>query len=682
MAKNFEENSPETISIMGTIDTFLRWREKNKEARGYEIYHPSAFGKAQPLDSVIQTPYGPKKMGEVSVGDKICGTNGDVIFIEKIHPRGILPIYRVEFSDGDSVECSLDHLWEVDSKYMCFKKPKVMTLKQIMETYIPASGHRHYQIKVPKPLFIEQKWKSILTPYILGVIIGDGCLRCNGPMITGNDQEIIDRIKAELPDGVSVTSREDNMQHWLVGKSQNGKNIVKSELIRLGLWGVKTQDRFIPDVLLYSDIESRRSLLQGLMDSDGTVSKKGHPSFSTISLFLADQVSWLVKSLGGLTRFYEKISKLRGTPTGSISYTLHISHTDPCTLFHLGRKKKRAEAQEGRRVNRNIRDIQYVGEKECQCITVSNPDGLYLTDHCVVTHNCLRQMQYKRYVSMGLIEVETEEHDSKLLRLFETGHHTQGRWEKYFTEMGILRGLWCCSNPLCSKFDEEGIFDKDREIGYSKIYGKDNKIGCFKPDRCTCGSTRFYYMELSVGDPELNMYGHSDMVLDYSRFDSNRYKGVLQTFDAMCLPTVPIVADMKTINSKRFDKMIKYQKAPSFEYQIQLQIYINMLDCGYGMLIYECKDDSRTATYKIDKDIEQWETIKEQAKKMNKMVGYKDEKGNVKNLLPPPRPRDKASYECNYCDFNKICRACGVWDSPKLDLNRKDFYRSLLDEDE
>ena len=45
MAKNnFVENTPEVSSVMGSVDTFIRWREKNKEQRGYEIYHPSAFG--------------------------------------------------------------------------------------------------------------------------------------------------------------------------------------------------------------------------------------------------------------------------------------------------------------------------------------------------------------------------------------------------------------------------------------------------------------------------------------------------------------------------------------------------------------------------------------------------------------------------------------------------------------
>ena len=34
-----------------------------------------------------------------------------------------------------------------------------------------------------------------------------------------------------------------------------------------------------------------------------------------------------------------------------------------------------------------IKDIRKVGRKPCQCIRVDAKDSLYLTDHCIVTHN-------------------------------------------------------------------------------------------------------------------------------------------------------------------------------------------------------------------------------------------------------------------------------------------------------
>ena len=38
-------------------------------------------------------------------------------------------------------------------------------------------------------------------------------------------------------------------------------------------------------------------------------------------------------------------------------------------------------------LKRNIKSIEYIGQKECQCILVDNPSHLYLTDDFIVTHN-------------------------------------------------------------------------------------------------------------------------------------------------------------------------------------------------------------------------------------------------------------------------------------------------------
>jgi len=298
---------------------------------------------------------------------------------------------------------------------------------------------------------------------------------------------------------------------------------------------------------------------------------------------------------------------------------------------------------------------------------------------------CARSMQYKRYAFLGLMQHEEEEFDTRMLRLFETGHHTQGRWEKYFTAMGILRGVWSCANPLCYKWNDNGIYEENINENITKkhkrrIYGLDNKIGCFKPEKCTCGSSDFFYEEVSAKAPDMNMYGHTDMILGYSRFDPSKYEGVLKTFEEKNLPKNPIVADMKTIKAKGFDDMVKFGKPPSFKYQIQLQIYCNVLDCEYGVLIYECKDDSRVATYKIERNEEVWEDIQRQAKMMIEMADGKDENGNNINLLPPPKYSDKKCYECNYCQFKKKCHSSSIWNNPELDNVRKYFYGSLLED--
>jgi phosphate starvation-inducible PhoH-like protein len=55
----------------------------------------------------------------------------------------------------------------------------------------------------------------------------------------------------------------------------------------------------------------------------------------------------------------------------------------------LKRKAEIYESFGGGRPTRFIRDIEYAGEAETQCISVSAPDSLYVTDDFILTHNTL-----------------------------------------------------------------------------------------------------------------------------------------------------------------------------------------------------------------------------------------------------------------------------------------------------
>jgi len=283
--------------------------------------------------------------------------------------------------------------------------------------------------------------------------------------------------------------------------------------------------------------------------------------------------------------------------------------------------------------------------------------------------DCLRKMQYQRYAENGLIQADENNPEPQMLRIWETGHVIQSRWEKYFTEMGVLRGVWKCKNPICRRFDDDGKYLGEPEDGKdrgSRRHGLDEKIGSFKPDSCNCGSCEFEYHEISVVDEELNFHGHADCILDFSRFDPKMFEEgnpVKVLFKTDELPKKPIVLDMKTCNANKFRTL---GSGPSLTYEVQIKIYAHILDLEYGIIIYENKDTCATKIFQVDRDDKMWETIKVQAVTMNDMV---DEK-----KLPPPRPEEQTSFSCRYCDFKSICHTSAVWDDPKLDEKRLKFY--------
>lgn len=301
--------------------------------------------------------------------------------------------------------------------------------------------------------------------------------------------------------------------------------------------------------------------------------------------------------------------------------------------------------------------------------SINGPPRGYLRYHPSSFGSCLRKAQYQRYGELGYINVTKELNEAKSIRIFDTGHSMHARWAEYFESIGVLRGVWECKNMLCQAFDDSGNFNAANLSNAKKgrFYGKDNKIGCFKPEKCVCGCTNFEYHEVTVHHDELNFHGHCDQILDFSRFDPSMFKkgnAVDVLFKAEDLPKKPIVLDMKSINSFGFRS--KLEHGPSLVYKTQLVIYCNVLDLEYGILIYENKDDSSTKVYKVDRNPDLWQTVVKQANALNDMVAEK--------LLPPPRPLAKTDSDCRYCEYQSICHNSKIWDDPNLDTKRLNFY--------
>lgn len=314
-----------------------------------------------------------------------------------------------------------------------------------------------------------------------------------------------------------------------------------------------------------------------------------------------------------------------------------------------------------------ITNIKNLVDLHLQWKNLNGPPRGYEIYHPSAFGSCLRRMQYQRYAERGYIETKPESAAPNMIRIWDTGHNRGDAWAGYFADMGVLRGIWRCINPDCIYYDDNGVRHDVKQIDKPRVYGRDNKIGCFQPEKCCCGNCQFAYDEVTVVSEELNFRGHCDLILDFSRFDPSRYSEgnpvpfVMKLED---LPQEPIVVDMKTCNSFKFKR--KLSSVPDFHYRVQVLIYTYLLDVPYGVLIYENKDNSETKIYQVPRNDEMWEKIKEQAHKMNAMVD--------KKLLPPPRPNAKTSTDCNYCEFSSICHSSRIWEDPKLHEKRSAFY--------
>jgi len=307
-------------------------------------------------------------------------------------------------------------------------------------------------------------------------------------------------------------------------------------------------------------------------------------------------------------------------------------------------------------------------------------DREYFYYHPSEWGKCLRKQQYKHFVQLGYIESPpAEQIGGQKARLFDKGHNMHSRWQNwYFAEMGILRGRWKCLNPLCFTFDNEGKDRRDNlkeehwkhiNEGQTRVFGVKEKLGCFRPEKCNCGHNKFTYCEVPVVSDELKLKGNADIILDFSNFDPGKYKGVRKTFNELVFPKKPIVVDMKTINDWSWKQQLLKVGAHK-EYIVQVTIYAHLLDCEYGILIYENKNDSTAMAYKVERNNDLFGIVREQAKRMIVLSESKK--------LPPPKPEDQSVRECQDCEFSSMCHKSKIWEDDKLDEKRRMFYKSLL----
>jgi len=346
-------------------------------------------GKAQPLSAKVYTPAGPILMGNVKVGDVLLDSNGGRTRVEGIYPQGVQDIYRVDFSDGTSTECTLDHLWEIHSHHISnpakakFRNrthkswPRAAPLSEIME--MPEFKLRRTNIPTAAP--VDYDCQEIpVDPYLLGALIGDGCLK-DHLSISSADDYILDRVRAALPcNHRLVYNQQYDWDIRLDKQWQQMPDRLRVCLKDLGLC-VGSHEKFIPDVYKFNSIAVRMEIVRGLFDTDGWVDGRGQPHFDQSSWRLAMDVREIIEGLGGYALY--SCANIRG---GRDCHKLAIVHPDAPSLFALPRKHDRAK-KKCKRVVRKFRSIEFVRREEAQCIQVSGDRNLYLTDHMIVTHN-------------------------------------------------------------------------------------------------------------------------------------------------------------------------------------------------------------------------------------------------------------------------------------------------------
>jgi phosphate starvation-inducible protein PhoH and related proteins len=371
---------------------------------------PLAFmrGRAQPLDSLLLTPEGWRKMGEIKVGDFVVGSDGKPTEVLGVYPQGKKKIYRVTMTDGASAVACAEHLWSVQTASDKRRKKgwRVLQTQEMMNNLRTFHQYRYELPLLAAPVEFERR-EIPLEPYALGLLLGDGCITGKtSPAFCTTDSELVDSLKYALTGmDLKITHKSEN-DFVISNPSARSKfgavpNQLTKVLRELNLLGTFSATKFIPENYLYNSADVRLALLQGLLDTDGgPVTQKGRScriQYTTTSERLKDDVIFLVRSLGGVAYWRRRkaegrkpgFANGRAVPYKSDAFIMDIRLPENIKPFRLARKAEIYEKHGGGRPMRFIKNIEFIGETETQCISVAALDSLYVTDDFILTHNTL-----------------------------------------------------------------------------------------------------------------------------------------------------------------------------------------------------------------------------------------------------------------------------------------------------
>lgn len=346
-------------------------------------------GRAIEVNELVETPEGLKLWKDIKIGDYLFGNHNTITKVVNIPFVGESPCYKITLRDGRTITASDNHIWNVYKRNS--KKPILKTTLELFNEYkhshkissrVPKGIEYIYSIPSNEGVEFEENTTQI-DPYTFGLLLGDGCFKHLSCYYTCETTDF-DIIKQYIP--YQYTKWKDKYAYRI--HIPNWRTLLKFyKLVDKG-----SEDKFIPREFKYNSRKVRLSLLQGLMDTDGYVSTDGIPIFTTVSEFLCQDIMWLARSLGYNCSFKKHPAGYKKDGIYKRCKDVYIVkiYGGP-EVFKLPRKSNlvnyKSNYAKSRRDSTRIINIEFVGNKQCKCVTVDALDDSFLIGDFIQTHN-------------------------------------------------------------------------------------------------------------------------------------------------------------------------------------------------------------------------------------------------------------------------------------------------------
>lgn len=364
----------------------LEFFNAGKEHRFRMLGGANGSGKCVSLETTIvkMTDGTEKYLRDIVVGDRVLAYD---IKSRKALPANVIntfnngfkEVFRIHFTNGQFIDLTGNHL--VPSKLVSgryhnshgTKKEQKIIKRQICDL---REGNRMIS---PEEICYDWNSSLIIHPYLLGALLGDGCLGYSSKYFINKDTSILDRVAEH-----ATITKAWGKYHYKINQEGYAPKLsfqhftegnFNKKLRSLGL-EVRGEKKFIPQSYLTAPIEARRELLAGLVDTDGSLG-----DFTNKSEQLVKDFCQLVRSLGGKA-YYRPVKKVC-TNNGVVGLYFRsywrMNTKLPLSLDYKQSISKRSIEYS----NRIIKKIESLGIKETGCIEIDH------SDHCFVANDYL-----------------------------------------------------------------------------------------------------------------------------------------------------------------------------------------------------------------------------------------------------------------------------------------------------
>ena len=279
-------------------------------------------GKATSLETRLKVPNGWVTMGDIAVGDEIIAKDGSITHVVETTTLPSSLLHNVNFEDGRKLNVHLEHQWEV--------------------VWVPKAHN------VLNDLPVSERF--VCNTSELMTLLGTG------------------EVYIPLCDSEHCSAKAFERS-----PTEEAERVIKDGT------GRGWSSTFIDEAYLAGSTEQRWELLRAIAknfeydNSEGVFDLK----IPFLSLFLVEQLRYLIRSLGGIAFIY------MSSEPGPTKYRLMFRLKEPERLF--------SDAQPVAHYSDMLKVVSITPSELAvsKCIEIAHPEALYVAEDFIVTHNTL-----------------------------------------------------------------------------------------------------------------------------------------------------------------------------------------------------------------------------------------------------------------------------------------------------